>query len=85
MTFWKAHESRIPKALWRLSCKPKDIRMVCTKALRVAERMPIDGATLIKLKQASKDLRTLTPDSALADLVDAKIKSIESPQRGSRS
>ncbi|WP_414471013.1 hypothetical protein [Microvirga sp. M2] len=51
------------------------------KALQVAERTLVDGATLAELKQASKDLRALTPDSALADLVDAKIKSIES-QRG---
>jgi hypothetical protein len=51
------------------------------KAVRIAERTLIDGATLAELKQASKDLRALTPDSALADLVDAKIKLLESRQR----
>jgi hypothetical protein len=55
--------------------------MFYAKALRIAERTLIDGATLAELKQTSKDLRALTPDSALADLVDAKIKVIESQQR----
>ncbi|MEZ0170722.1 hypothetical protein [Microvirga sp. TS319] len=55
------------------------------KALQVAERTLVDGATLAELKQASKDLRALTPDSALADLVDAKIRSIENQQGCSRS
>jgi hypothetical protein len=59
--------------------------MVYAKALRIAERTLIDGATLAELKQASRDLRALAPDSALADLVDAKIKSIESRQRGPHS
>ncbi|WP_445504583.1 hypothetical protein [Microvirga sp. G4-2] len=59
--------------------------MFYEKALRVAERTLVDGATLAELKQASKDLRALTPDSVLADLVDAKIKSIENQQRGPRS
>jgi hypothetical protein len=48
------------------------------KTLQIAKRTLVDGATLTELKQASKDLRALTPHSALADLVDAKIKSIES-------
>jgi hypothetical protein len=56
--------------------------MLYKKALRIAERTLVDGATLAELKQASKDLRALTPDSALADLVDAKIRFIESHQRG---
>jgi len=56
--------------------------MLYEKALRVAGRTLINGALLAELKQASKDLRALTPDSALADLVDAKIKFIESQQRG---
>lgn len=56
--------------------------MTYRKALRIAERRLVDGATLAELKQASKDLRALTPDSALADLVDAKIRLIESRQRG---
>ncbi len=56
--------------------------MMYEKALRVAERKLINGATLAELKQASKDLRALTPDSALADLVDAKIRYIKSQQGG---
>jgi len=56
--------------------------MFYEKALRVAERTLINGATLVELKQASKDLRALTPDSVLADLVEAKIKLIESQQSG---
>lgn len=55
------------------------------KALLVAERTLIDGATLAELKQASKDLRALTPNSALADLVDAKIRSIENQQHSPHS
>ncbi|PVE25255.1 hypothetical protein DC522_06925 [Microvirga sp. KLBC 81] len=58
--------------------------MVYEKALQIAGRRLVDGATLAELKQASKDLRAMTPDSALADLVDAKIKLIESRQGTSR-
>jgi len=54
------------------------------KALRIAERTLIDGATLAELRQASKDLRAMTPDSALAELVDAKIESIENRRGASR-
>jgi hypothetical protein len=56
--------------------------MSYSEALLIAERTLVDGATLAELKQASKDLRALTPDSVLADLVDAKIKLIESQQNG---
>jgi len=59
--------------------------MFYEEALQVAQRTLIDGATLAELKQALSDLRALTPDSALADLVDAKIKSIENEQRGPHS
>ncbi|QRM34126.1 hypothetical protein [Microvirga sp. VF16] len=52
--------------------------MFYAEALHIAKRMLLDGATLTELKQASMDLRALTSDSALADLVDAKIESIES-------
>jgi hypothetical protein len=48
------------------------------KALSIAGRNLIDGATLDELKEAVRDLRELTPDSVLADLVDAKIKVMES-------
>ena len=47
-------------------------------APRPAERRLIDGAALADLKRASKNLRDSVPDSALADLVDRKIKAIES-------
>jgi hypothetical protein len=48
------------------------------KALLTAKSKLIDRATLAEIKQASKDLRSLAPDSALADLVDARIRAIES-------
>jgi hypothetical protein len=59
--------------------------MFYEKALRAAERTLVDGTTLAELKQASKDLRALIPNSALADLVDAKIRWIENQQSGSHS
>jgi hypothetical protein len=49
-------------------------------APRPAERTLIDGATLADLKRASKNLRDSVPNSALADLVDRKIRVIESPK-----
>ncbi len=55
--------------------------MSYAEAMHIAERTLLDGATLSELKQASMDLRALTPDSALADLVDAKVEFIES-QKG---
>jgi hypothetical protein len=48
------------------------------KALLTAKNKLIDRATLAEIKQASKDLRSLAPDSALADLVDARVRAIES-------
>ncbi|WP_134499675.1 hypothetical protein [Microvirga pakistanensis] len=57
--------------------------MVYEKVSQIAERTLVDRATLAELKQASKDLRVMTPDSALADLVDAKIKLVEGRQGGS--
>ncbi|HZH11874.1 MAG TPA: hypothetical protein VEZ24_16060 [Microvirga sp.] len=57
--------------------------MFYEKALCAAERTLISRSTLAELKQASKDLRALIPDSALADLADAKIEYIESRQRRS--
>jgi len=52
--------------------------MFSMNAPRPAERTLMDGAALADLKRASKNLRDLVPDSALADLVDRKIKAIES-------
>ena len=34
----------------------------------------IDGATVDELREAVNDLRALSPESALADLVEAKIE-----------
>jgi hypothetical protein len=38
----------------------------------------IDGATLQELKDSVRDLRALSQESALADLVEQKISAIES-------
>jgi hypothetical protein len=48
------------------------------RALLTAERKRIDRTTLAEIKQASKDLRALAPDSVLADLADARVRAIES-------
>jgi hypothetical protein len=47
------------------------------KALLIAEKNLIDGATLDELKEAVRDLRALTPNSVLADLVENRIEVIE--------
>jgi hypothetical protein len=47
------------------------------KALLIAENNLIDGATLDELKEAVTDLRALTPNSVLADLVENRIEVIE--------
>ena len=47
------------------------------KALLIAEKNLTDGATLDELKEAVTDLRALTPNSVLADLVENRIKTIE--------
>ena len=46
-------------------------------SMRVAEHMLVDGATLEELREAARNLRALTPDSALAELVEAKIGELE--------
>lgn len=46
------------------------------KANETAATHLILGATLEELKSASSDLRALSQTSALADLIDAKIKLI---------
>jgi hypothetical protein len=48
-----------------------------TEALRVAQRNLTEGATLTELRELARDLRALTPDSILADLVELKIEVIE--------
>jgi hypothetical protein len=55
--------------------------MQFNKALFIAERNIIDDATLDELKEAVSDLRALTPDSVLADLVETRIKVIESQRQ----
>lgn len=45
-------------------------------AKAVAARNLIEGATLDELLDAVCDLRALSPDSALADLVEAKIEQL---------
>jgi hypothetical protein len=48
------------------------------KVLLTAGRKLIDGATLAEIKRESKDLRSRAPESVLADLVDARVRLIES-------
>jgi hypothetical protein len=43
------------------------------KALRTAANRIEEGATLDELKAAAQDLRALAPESALADLVAARL------------
>lgn len=54
--------------------------MAFTEALDIAERQLIDGATLQELKDAVRDLRALSRESALADLVEQKIAAVEARQ-----
>jgi len=46
------------------------------KAKKAAAEHLVSGANLDELKKAAQDLRALSPGSALADLVDAKIEQI---------
>jgi hypothetical protein len=43
-------------------------------AKAIAAKNLIDGATVDELREAANDLRALSPESALADLVEAKIE-----------
>ena len=54
--------------------------MVFDEALDIAERHLVDGATLQELKEAVRDLRALSRESVLADLVEQKIATIEARQ-----
>jgi hypothetical protein len=47
------------------------------KALLTAERKRINKTTLAEIKRASQELRSVAPDSVLADLVDARVSAIE--------
>ena len=44
------------------------------EAKAIAAKNLIDGATVDELRQVANDLRALSPESALADLVEAKIE-----------
>jgi hypothetical protein len=47
--------------------------MDANDATAMAARTLIKGATLEELREAVRDLRALSPDSALADLVEARM------------
>ena len=51
-------------------------------ATDVAAKNLTTGATLDELREAARDLRALSPDSALAELVEAKIERLLSDQNG---
>jgi hypothetical protein len=48
--------------------------MDSNEANAIAAKNLIDGATVDELREAANDLRALSPESALADLVEAKIE-----------
>jgi hypothetical protein len=48
-----------------------------SEALHMAEQNLTDGATLDELRELARDLRALTPDSILADLIEIRIEVIE--------
>jgi hypothetical protein len=48
-----------------------------SEALRMAERSLTEGASLAELREIARDLRALTSDSLLADLVETRIEVIE--------
>ena len=48
------------------------------KILLTAERKRIDRTTLAEIKRSSQELRSVAPESVLADLVDARVRAIES-------
>jgi hypothetical protein len=48
------------------------------EAKAIAERNLIDGATLSEMKEVVRNLRALSSDSELADLIEARIRHITS-------
>jgi hypothetical protein len=72
-----AQESPIWDLTFRLLSSREGLVMDTKQALLIARKTIIDGATLAELKAAVSDLRALTPNSALADLVEAKINALE--------
>ncbi len=64
---------RIPICL-RGSNDESGERMGSNDAKAIAAKNLIDGATVDELREAANDLRALSPESALAELVEAKIE-----------
>ena len=54
-------------------------------AKAIAAKNLTTGASLDELREAARDLRALSPDSALAELVEAKIERLLSGQNGRRT
>jgi hypothetical protein len=54
-------------------------------ATTIAARNLTKNATLDELRQAVRDLRALSPNSALADLVEAKIDSVSADDERTKS
>jgi hypothetical protein len=54
-------------------------------ATAIAARTLTKDATLDELREAARHLRALSPDSALADLVEAKIDSLSADREQTRS
>jgi hypothetical protein len=54
-------------------------------ATTIAARNLTKNATLDELRQAVRDLRALSPNSALADLVEAKIDSVSADDDRTKS
>jgi hypothetical protein len=51
------------------------------QAKAVAEKNLIDGATLNEMKEVVRNLRALSSDSELADLIEARIRQIMASKR----
>jgi hypothetical protein len=51
------------------------------KAVEIADKTLTSDATLDELEEAADNLRALTPDSALAELVERKIEEITNDDR----
>jgi hypothetical protein len=58
---------------WEWLAVQRSESMEFKEAVEIADRALTSEATLNELKEAASHLRTLKPDSAIADLVDAKI------------
>jgi hypothetical protein len=70
----ETHLSGVPPALERATKECCDMSFEAAKA--TAEKHLVEGATLDEVKIAAQDLRALSPDSALAELVEEKIRRI---------